>query len=290
MESTSNTGLTPTLLKELQLNFGFKASKALGQNFLIDSNMCAKIAQVLPEDSNVIEIGPGVGSLTIHLAKRANKVLAIELDQHILDPLNFVLSNFEVADKVEVLSQDVMEVDLEEICRENKIEYVFGNLPYNISAPLLADIARKVPSVKCVVAMVQKEVGDRLSAKLGTRAVGAITYKCQHFMAIENLFAVPKMSFIPRPHVDSVVLKMDRKDLNLSDLNESQTIEMFKLIDTSFSQRRKMLRQSLKSLLGDNLDAVFDLANVDPTLRPEQLIDRDFMNLYKATVEVNGQR
>jgi len=285
MEGAAPTGLTPSLLKELQSDFGIKASKALGQNFLIDSNMCSKIAQSLPENVNVIEIGPGVGSLTIHLARRANSVIAIELDQHMLAPLESVLETFKVSEKVEVINQDVMKTDLEHLCTENNVEYIFGNLPYNISAPLLADIARKVPSVKCVVAMVQKEVGDRLSSKLGTRAVGAITYKCQHFMEIESLFQVPKMSFIPRPHVDSVVIKMERKNQESDNLSESQTNSMFKLIDTAFSQRRKMLRQSLKILLGANLDSIFVEANVEPTLRPEQLSNKDFLHLYKSWAE-----
>lgn len=280
-------GLTPSLLKELQSNYGFKASKALGQNFLVDPNLCTKIAHYLPVGSNVLEIGPGIGSLTLHLARQANKVIAIELDKHLLNPLNCVLDTFGVPEKVDVINQDIMKTDLELLCSKNNIEYIFGNLPYNISAPLLADISRKVPNVKCVVAMVQKEVGERLSAKLGTRAVGAITYKCQFFMEIENIVHVPKMSFIPRPHVDSVVIKMDRradKDPRAI-LSSSQTDEMFELIDTAFAQRRKMLRQSLKIFFGSHLEAVFELAKVDPTLRPEQLTSEDFLNLYTSWVE-----
>ena len=180
MEDCSASGITPSVLKNLQVKYGVKASKALGQNFLVDPNICEKIARILPKDENALEIGPGIGSLTVQLAKRANRVTAIELDKHLLAPLENILTDFKVADKVDVINDDIMRTNMEVLCSRSDIKYVFGNLPYNISAPLLADIAQLVPSVKCVVAMVQKEVGQRLSAKQGTRQVGAITYKCQH--------------------------------------------------------------------------------------------------------------
>ena len=285
----STAGITPSVLKELQADFGVKASKALGQNFLIDPNMCNKIAQMLPENTNVIEIGPGVGSLTVQLARRAKKVFAIELDKHMLAPLGAMLERYEVAENVETINDDVMKVDLQQLCLENEVEYIFGNLPYNISAPLLADISLLAPKVKCVVAMVQKEVGERLSAKQGTRQVGAITYKTQYFMDIENLFQVPKMSFIPRPHVDSVVIKMERRASHDQVLDGPEVKKMFKLIETAFSQRRKMLRQSLKLLLGEQLDTIFVAANVDPTRRPEQLENNEFMELNRAWID-QGKR
>lgn len=275
MEEQSQSGVTLSVLKELQANYRIVASKALGQNFLVDPNICRKIAGVVDPDQNVIEIGPGIGSLTVPLARVSKKVFAIEYDQHILAPLDDVLSKFEVSEKVEVINSDVMEVDLEKLAQDKNVETIIGNLPYNISAPLLADIAQKVPSVKHVVAMVQKEVGERLAANQGTRAVSAITLKCQYFMDIEPLFEVASQLFIPRPRVESIVIQMSRRPLVDSDFPTT----LFLLIDTSFSQRRKMLRQSLKALFKSNGSQIFEEAGIDPTLRPEQCTLEQFASL-----------
>ena len=275
-------GVTPAILKDLQHKYGVKASKALGQNFLVDSNICQKISSSLQDGENVIEIGPGIGSLTLHLAKRANTVTAIELDTHMLKPLNDILSRSNSLDQVDVLNEDVMKVDLQSLSIETNSKKIFGNLPYNISAPLIANIVRGVDNIETLIVMVQKEVGERLLAKQGTRDVGAITYKCQYFMEIEKLFQVPKMSFIPRPHVDSIVIKLTRKPVLELPLESSQVNELFSIIDVAFAKRRKMLRQSLKDIFGENLAAIFETANVDPEKRPEQLTNENFLNLYNA--------
>ena len=130
--------------------------------------------------------------------------------------------------------------------------------------------------------MVQKEVGERLAADQGTRSVSSITLKCQYFMDIELLFNVSSQSFIPRPRVDSLVLIMRRRASQKFDLNTNEVNEMFTLMDSAFSQRRKMLRQSLKSTFGSNLDLVFSDSGVDPTRRPEACTIEDFVKLFEA--------
>lgn len=277
-----STGVTLSVLKELQQRHNVRASRALGQNFLVDPNISRKISEVIPAGLNVIEVGPGIGSLTVPLARRCKSVHAIEYDEHILEPLSDVLKQFDVSDNVTVHHEDVMNVDLEQLCRNNDVHTIMGNLPYNISAPLLATIARSTPSATTVVAMVQKEVGERLSSPLKTRAVSSITLKCQFFMDIEIAFAVPRQSFIPQPRVDSVVITMKRRDNQLADIPTDEVDAFFMIIDTAFNQRRKMLRQSLKAKYGENLNNVFQAADVDPTLRPEACDLDDFARLYKA--------
>lgn len=283
----NKSGVTLGVLQELQQKYRVTASKALGQNFLVDANISRKIAEAIEPDQNVIEVGPGIGSLTVPLARRSNRVIAIEFDAHILDPLNEVLTDFEVSEKVEVIHSDVMEVELQKLCLEKDVRTIIGNLPYNISAPLLADIAIKTPVVETVVAMVQREVGERLAAKQGTRAVSSITLKCQYFMDIKVLFDVPSQSFIPRPRVDSVVVSMSRHD-RAEPLKTDAIKEMFSMIDMAFSQRRKMMRQSLKSMFGSDVAEIFELSGVAPTIRPEQCTLDDFLNVYRAYKNVSS--
>lgn len=285
--NSQNSGVTLSVLKELQQTYPVSASRALGQNFLVDPNISLKIAESIDANTNVIEIGPGIGSLTVPLARHSQHVYAIEYDQHILDPLNHILSGFGVATKVSVLNEDVMDVDLEKMCVENSVDTVIGNLPYNISAPLLANIARRTPSAKRVVAMVQKEVGERLGAQLGTRDVSAITYKVQFYMNVSTLFSVPRQSFIPQPRVDSIVIQLERRDSPLVNIEAAKVDDFFSMIDMAFGQRRKMLRKSLIGYLGETSNNIFQSANVDPTLRPEQCTLQDFANLFHSRESVH---
>ena len=278
----NNSGVTLSVLQELQQKYRVTASKALGQNFLVDANISRKIAESIDPGQNVIEVGPGIGSLTVPLARRSKRVFAIEFDAYILDPLNDVLTKFEVDNKVEIMHSDVMNVDLQKMCEEKGVSTVIGNLPYNISAPLLADIARKAPAVKTVVAMVQKEVGERLAAKQGTRAVSSITLKCQYYMDIEVVFDVPVQSFIPRPRVDSVLISMIRRAEGNDRLNKQDANEMFSMMDMAFSQRRKMMRQSLKGLFASKTAEIFEKSGVAPTARPEECTLDDFVKIFNS--------
>lgn len=272
-------GVTMTQISQLREEFGFSPSRALGQNFLIDANISAKIADAV-ETSPVLEVGPGLGSLTVQLACRCDHVHAIEFDMHIIEPLKHVLSGFGVVDKVSITRDDIMKVDIQSVCTSEGISTIAGNLPYNISAPLLVDIARFAPVVTTVVAMVQKEVADRFCALEQTRQISAATLKTLYFMEIEKLFDVGQNSFYPAPKVESSVIKMVRRDQPLVDVDDVEAF--FSLIDTSFNQRRKMLRKSYSTLFGERANDIFQQANVDPMFRPEQCTLADFARLYLA--------
>ncbi len=277
------SGVTVALINQLRQDFGFAPSKALGQNFLIDSNIASKIASYI--DSNVLEVGPGLGSLTIHLSRKADKVFAVELDKYLIEPLQKVLRDFNL-ENVEVLNQDIMNLEIEEFCKENDIKAIAGNLPYNISAVLLVDIAMKASNVNTVVAMVQKEVAQRLCAEQKSRNVSSATLKLQYFMDAKLLFDVPPKSFYPPPNVDSSVILLTRKVDVISGIKQSDLDEWFELIDTAFSQRRKMLRKSLSSIFGDDAEKIFETANVSATLRPEHCDLEDFAKLYQAFKDI----
>lgn len=269
------SGVTISTIKNLQEKYGISPSKALGQNFLIDPNIANKIVNLLGDD-NVIEIGPGLGSLTVALARSREKVIAIDYDKYIIDPLKDVLNSFGLLDKVEIINDDIMKVDIESLAYSNKISSIVGNLPYNISAPLIADISRYVPSIDKLVVMVQKEVGIRLAAPQSTRDVSSISLKCQYFMDVNIRFSVPPQSFIPKPKVDSLVVELNRKPVNSS----TNIDKLFGIIDCAFSQRRKMLRQSLKPVLGNQAEQIIANSGIDPTLRAEQCTIDDFIKMH----------
>ena len=282
-ESNSKIGITPTIIKELKEDFGLRASKALGQNFLIDQNICRKIVELTPENESVIEVGPGVGSLTLSLASHGRKVHAIEFDEHILGPLDFILNKFNVKDVVEVEHNDVMEVDLNKTLEQINSKTIVGNLPYNISATLLMNIAQDVERAEIVVAMIQKEVALRFCSPLKSRDVSAVTLKSRFFMDCELCFEVPRNVFIPAPNVDSAVIRMIRRKNPFEKIAASDVKEFFKLIDAGFSMRRKMLRQSLKPVLGPNVLDILKASGVEETLRAEQCDLDDFSAIFYQT-------
>jgi 16S rRNA (adenine1518-N6/adenine1519-N6)-dimethyltransferase len=277
-----DNGLTRAHVKELSDQYGVTPSRALGQNFIVDANIVAKIADAITTPTNVIEIGPGLGSLTIFLARTCEHVYAIEYDAHIIEPLRDVLARFELADNVTIDHKDVMDVDLQLMCTEKNIQTIVGNLPYNISATLIVDIARKVPACTQLVVMVQKEVADRLCAPLKSRNVSSATLKAQFFMEAQTLFDVGHQAFVPKPRVDSTVMTMTRRVTPLVDIGDADIDTYFSLIETAFSQRRKMLRRSLAGLFGERANNIFQASAVDPTLRPEQCDHGDFHSLFVA--------
>ncbi len=276
----SKIGITPNTIKQLKEDFGLKASKALGQNFLIDQNYCNKIATLIPENASVIEVGPGVGSLTLALAKHGHSVLAFEFDEYILEPLNYILEKFDMKSLVDVVHKDIMQVDLDQSLKDINSNIIVGNLPYNISATLLMNIAQNTKEANLVIAMVQKEVGERFSSPLKSRGVSGVTLKSRFFMDCEICFDVPRNVFIPAPNVDSCVIKLTRKLDPYSKIAKTDVIEFFKLIDSGFSMRRKMLRQSLKPILGDSIGKILESSGVDPTLRAEQCDLDDFASIF----------
>lgn len=279
-EQDSKVGVTPSILKQLRDDFGVRASKALGQNFLVDQNICSKISALVPDGESVIEVGPGVGSLTVILAANNHYVHAFEFDEHILEPLKFVLEKFNVSNTVHVEHQDIMSVDINATLEVIKSKTVIGNLPYNISATLLMKIAQYFDKATFVIAMVQKEVGDRFCSPLKSRGVSGVTLKSRFFMECEMCFEVPRNVFVPAPNVDSCVIKFTRKENPYLLVAQDDVEDFFKLIDAGFSMRRKMLRQSLKPILGVNTAQVIEASGVDPTTRAEQCDLEDFASIF----------
>lgn len=231
---------------------GFQFSKTLGQNFLINPSVCPRIAELGGADSEtgVIEIGTGVGVLTVELAKRAKKVVAIEIDSRLLPILDETLAEF---DNVKVINADVLKLDLHRLVAEEfpGMEVVVcANLPYYITSPIIMSLLEQRLPVKAITVMVQKEAAVRLCAKPATREVGAVTIAVRYFSEPKQLFHVSRGSFLPAPNVDSAVIRLDVRQ------DAPQTAEdekfFFQVVRASFSQRRKTIANSVSATLGLN--------------------------------------
>lgn len=272
---------------------GFQFSKTLGQNFLINPSVCPRIAELGGADSGtgVIEIGTGVGVLTVELAKRAKKVVAIEIDSRLLPILDETLAEF---DNVKVINADVLKLDLHRLVAEEfpGMEVVVcANLPYYITSPIIMSLLEQRLPVKAITVMVQKEAAVRLCAKPATREVGAVTIAVRYFSEPKQLFHVSRGSFLPAPNVDSAVIRLDVRQ------DAPQTAEdekfFFQVVRASFSQRRKTIANSVSATLGLNkaqLAAAMQTHGLKPTARAEELSMEQFLllgNLVKTLLESN---
>ena len=278
----------PACLRALLARHGFHFSKALGQNFLIDPAVCPRMAQMCGADkaAGVLEIGPGVGVLTVALARAAQKVLALELDARLLPVLKETLAGCE---NVRVVQADAMEADLAGL-----IEKHFGgraavcaNLPYYITSPLLMRLLEERLPITSITVMVQKEAGQRICAAPGSREAGALTLAVWYRAAPRILFEVPAGSFLPAPKVDSVVIRLDVREAPAVAVRDETLF--FAAIRAAFAQRRKMLRAALPAGLGiprARTAAALAAAGIDPTLRGERLTLADFARLADALAEV----
>ena len=227
-------------IKKILSKYGFTFSKALGQNFLINPNVCPQMAQSLNADSKtgVLEIGPGIGVLTKELCKVAKKVVSIELDKRLLPVLDETLADF---DNLEIVNGDVMELDLKKLIKE-KFEgcdniKVCANLPYYITSPIIMMLLENELPIDEIVVMVQKEAGERLCAEVGTRQAGAVSVAVNFYASGEILFDVPRESFMPSPKVDSVVIKLALNDEDKYQIENKK--KFFSLVKCAFAQRRK---------------------------------------------------
>lgn len=262
------------VIKDLFKKYGFSFSKELGQNFLINPSVCPKIAEYgnAKEGFGIIEIGTGIGVLTNELAKRADKVVALEIDDRLIPILNETLSEY---DNVKVINCDVMKADLKQIISdefEGLNVAICANLPYYITSPILMMLLELRLPVKSITVMVQKEAGQRLCAKMGTRDMGAITVAVNYFSKPEILFQVSRGSFMPPPNVDSCVVRFNVKDK----IPENVTDEafFFKVVRGAFCQRRKTLQNSVSSSMGINKETIAQTLTeigLQELVRPEQL-------------------
>lgn len=262
------------VVKELLEKYGFTFSKGLGQNFLINPSVCPKIAEygLAQEGYGILEIGTGFGTLTAELAKRADKVTAVEIDSRLLPVLEETLSDF---DNVHIINDDIMKVNLTELVETEFAGMktaVCANLPYYITSPVIMLLLESEIPVEAITVMVQKEAAQRLCAEVGTRQAGAVTAAVQFYGRAEKLFDVSRGSFMPAPKVDSAVIQI-RPDNHYSSMVKDKEL-FFKVVRGAFSQRRKTMANSLSSMLGiskEQLYGFMDKTGIDRNVRAEQL-------------------
>ena len=270
------------VIKSVMARHGVTFNKGLGQNFLVDPEVCPAMAEAagLDENTCAIEIGPGVGVLTAELAKRAGKVLSFELDERLLPVLKETLAEF---DNVEIINKDVMKADLkgiiEEKCKEMDI-VVCANLPYYITSPIIMLLLESRLPLKSITVMVQKEAADRLCAEVGSRDGGAVTVAVNYYAESEKLFFVARDSFLPPPKVNSEVIRLTVREN--PPVNVKNEANFFKTVKAAFSQRRKTAENSLSSGTGIKKDVIAQAlaeAWLEKTVRAEKMTMEDFAKL-----------
>lgn len=270
------------VIKDLFERHGFSFTKSLGQNFLINPTICPKIAEMGGCKSGVcaLEIGTGVGVLTQELAKRCDKVVAVEIDTGLKPILEETLAEY---DNVEVVFADVMETDLRTLIEEkfgDSEVVVCANLPYYITSPVIMRVLEERLPVKALTVMVQKEAADRICAKPGTRDCGALSCGVSYYSEPKLLFRVNRGSFMPSPNVDSAVIRLDIKENNGLDVKDEKLF--FRIVRSAFSQRRKQIINPLSGELGitkAELAELFAAAGMKQTARAEELTLKDYAAL-----------
>ena len=272
--------------------YGIKANKSLGQNFLINSEVVESIvnSSEISKEDMVIEIGPGLGTLTKYLLKKAGKVLCIELDTRMIKILE---DRFSIYENFEVINQDVLKVNLNEIIKENKKDgkiknvKVVANLPYYITTPIIMKLLEDKLDIKSITVMIQKEVADRLIEVPGGKDTGAITYSVYYYCESEKIMEVPNSSFIPEPEVTSEVIKMNLREEPAVKIENPKV--MFMIIKSAFMQRRKTLLNALtnaKVFLSKNEGLeILKKLNLDENVRAENLTIENFANIAKSILE-----
>ena len=268
--------------------YNIVAQKSYGQNFLINEEVIHKIidqTQITKNDL-VIEIGPGLGNLTSKLLEFAGKVVAIELDPKMIKILN---DRFSLYNNFEIINEDILKVNIADIIAQNlsyKNFKVVANLPYYITTPIIMKLLEEKSNLTSITVMVQKEVADRLNSlnpSITQKDVGAISYAVKYYSNSEIIINVPKTDFIPIPKVDSAVIKLDI--LKSPAVNVSNERNLFKIIKTSYMQKRKTLVNALvngKITDKDTILKILSELNIDSKIRPEQLSLDDFANITNA--------
>ena len=264
--------------------YGLRANKKLGQNFLINESIIydiVKKANVTKEDV-VIEIGPGLGSLTKELINNAKKVIAIELDPNMIDILK---SRFGIFDNFEVIYGDVLKIDLEELIKGYDSVKVVANLPYYITTPIIMKLLEDKLKIKSITVMVQKEVGERICATHKDKEYGAITVSVQYYSEPQIIIDVPKENFLPAPEVDSCVIRLDMREKPPVFLKDEKLF--FRLIKGAFTQRRKTINNSLtcSGKSKEEIMAALNKLGIDSKLRAENLSIQQYADIANTLVE-----
>lgn len=277
---------TPSRTKEILKKHGFSFKKSLGQNFLTEPNILRKIVETagIDAETNVIEVGPGIGALTEQLARHAHQVLAFEIDDRLIPVLADTLSPY---DNVTVIHEDILKADLvkttDEVFTTDDPVKVVANLPYYITTPIIMHLLDSPLPISEMVVMMQREVADRLAAKPSTKAYGSLSIAVQYYMEASVAFIVPKTVFVPQPNVDSAIVKLTRRpEPAVSVTNEK---EFFKLTKAAFQLRRKTLWNNLTHYYGKDeatkawLTDSLTQAEIEPSRRGETLSLEEFARL-----------
>lgn len=276
-------------IKEILSKYGFTFSKSLGQNFLINPSVCPRMAEYggAQKGVGVIEVGPGIGVLTCELAKRADKVVAVELDKRLLPVLDETLAEF---DNIKVVNDDILKIDLKKLIEDEfaGMEVVVcANLPYYITSPVIMKLLEDKLPIKALTVMVQKEAAQRICAEVGTRQSGAVTVAVNYYSTPQLLFNVSAGSFMPAPKVDSAVIRLDILEEPRVQLKNEKLF--FRIIKSAFGQRRKTLSNSLSSGLslpkGDIINAL-ETADVPANYRAEQLTMQQLADIANAVAQI----
>lgn len=281
----------PSTIAELKKKYGFRFTKSLGQNFLIDKNVIEDIvaSSSVEEGDLVIEIGPGIGTITREAALRAKKVIAVEIDKSLIPILEETLED---CDNVELINADILKTDIKALIeKENHTGRVriIGNLPYYITTPILMKILEEGVPAESITIMIQKEVADRIKAAPDSKDYGAISVAVQFFCSVTDIRKVPKTVFIPMPQVDSSVLRLNiykEKPVNVKSMKL-----FFEVVKAGFGQRRKTLFNSITGVGGmdkETAGAALDSAGIDRTRRAETLSIAEFAALADKIYERTG--
>lgn len=262
--------------KDIVNKYDFSFTKSLGQNFLIDDGVIRDIVEGadIKEDDVVIEVGPGSGALTRELLSTAKEVIAIELDSKLIPILKEELKEF---NNLTLINEDVLKIEFAEIIKGKRNLKLVANLPYYATTPIIAKILKQGIDFKSLTVMIQKEVGERMSAKPRDKEYGSLSLLVQYYCDINIIRKVSPSSFMPRPKVDSVIIKLDK--LQKPRVNVKNEELFFKIIRTAFNMRRKTMWNVIKSLSDsdkEKLEGAFEISNIDPKRRGETLSVQEF--------------
>lgn len=276
-------------IKALLARHGFHFSKALGQNFIVNPSVCPRMADEsgIDSESGVIEIGAGIGVLTAELAKRAKKVVCIELDSKLLPILDETLADF---DNIEIINADVLKIDLAALIDEKfggMPVYVCANLPYYITSPVIMTLLESRLPLKAVTVMVQREAAQRLCAPVGSRLSGAVTVAVDYYAEARRLFDVSAGSFMPAPKVDSSVIRLDIREKPGIEVSDEKLF--FSMVHAAFGQRRKTASNSISSGTGIPKAVVaeaIERCGFPPSVRAESMTAEQLAALCEALNEL----
>ncbi|MCI8284289.1 MAG: 16S rRNA (adenine(1518)-N(6)/adenine(1519)-N(6))-dimethyltransferase RsmA [Firmicutes bacterium] len=284
---------SPATMAKIREKHGFRHSKSLGQNFLTDINIIDAIIEgsEIGSEDLVIEIGPGMGVLTAAAAEAAGRVIAVEIDRHLIPILKDTLAEY---DNIEIINADIMKTDLTELIESNRQAgrvRIIGNLPYYITTPIVMKLLEERVPADSITIMMQKEVADRMKAEPGGKTYGALTVAVGFYCTVSHVANAPKEVFVPRPKVDSTVIRLDIREKPPVELINEKIF--FETIKNGFGQRRKTLLNSLTGVQGlakEQIGEALKSAGIDPKRRAETLSLKEFAELANSIVNTLKNR